>query len=282
MNFSELNARLDGPVIRPLTVAYGMGVDSTAMLIALARRYKAGQKAARPDLILFADTGGEKDETYDYEWIIQDYLASVDFPPLITVRYCPKKAHYKTLEENCLVNATLPSLAFGYKKCSLKWKRQPQDKYMRSFPLARQAWANGMTVIKCIGYDAGPKDMRRSNIADDAQYHYWYPLRELGWVRERCIEEIEREGLPAPMKSACFFCPSTKPYEIEWMEQNHPDLCDRIIRIEEVAMPNLGKVQGLWRTATKTRPGSMTEYIELLRSLPQEVEACESCSETCF
>ena len=37
----------------PLIVAYGVGVDSTAMLIEFAFR------GIRPDHILFADTGGE-------------------------------------------------------------------------------------------------------------------------------------------------------------------------------------------------------------------------------
>jgi hypothetical protein len=37
----------------PLVVAYGLGVDSTAMLVEFARR------GIRPDLILFADTGGD-------------------------------------------------------------------------------------------------------------------------------------------------------------------------------------------------------------------------------
>lgn len=41
----------------PLVVAYGLGVNSTAMLVEFARR------GIRPDLILFADTGGEKPET---------------------------------------------------------------------------------------------------------------------------------------------------------------------------------------------------------------------------
>ena len=41
----------------PLAVAYGSGVDSTAMLIEFVRR------GILPDLILFADTGGEKPKT---------------------------------------------------------------------------------------------------------------------------------------------------------------------------------------------------------------------------
>src|SRR5437868_9035040 len=85
----------------PLVVAYGLGVDSTAMLIEFASRQ------IRPDLILFADTGGEKPETYAYLPIIQRYLARVTFPPVITVRYQPSRAVYDTLEGQCLHTGTL-------------------------------------------------------------------------------------------------------------------------------------------------------------------------------
>jgi hypothetical protein len=91
----------------PLVVAYGLGVDSTAMLLEFARR------GIHPELILFADTGGEKPETYAYLPVIQRYLASVDFPAVVTVRYEPKRAAYRTLEEQCLHTGTLPSLAYG-------------------------------------------------------------------------------------------------------------------------------------------------------------------------
>ena len=93
----------------PLVVAYGLGVDSTAMLVELSKR------GSRPDLILFADTGGEKPETYEYLDIIQPYLAKVGFPPVTIVFYQPKRASYSTLEEQCLHTGTLPSLAYGGK-----------------------------------------------------------------------------------------------------------------------------------------------------------------------
>ena len=44
----------------PLIVSYGMGVDSTALLVGFAER------GIRPDMVLFADVGAEKPETYDY------------------------------------------------------------------------------------------------------------------------------------------------------------------------------------------------------------------------
>jgi len=101
----------------PLVVAYGMGVDSTAMLIGMKHR------GIRPDLILFADTGDEKKETYAYQKVIDRWLKRVGFPPVITVRYQVKNFKnwppYYTLGQNCLTNGTLPSLAFGFKSCSM-------------------------------------------------------------------------------------------------------------------------------------------------------------------
>jgi hypothetical protein len=93
----------------PLVVAYGLGVDSTAMIIEFVHR------GIRPNLILFADTGGEKPETYAYLPVIQRYLAGVGFPVVTTVRYEPKRAAYSTLEQQCLHTGTLPSLAYGGK-----------------------------------------------------------------------------------------------------------------------------------------------------------------------
>lgn len=249
-------------VKQPLVVAYGAGVDSTAVLVEFSRR------GIRPDLILMADTGGEKPSTYGYLPVMQGFLRRHGMPEVRVVRRSPtdgKNGRYETLEQNCLVNKTLPSLAFGYKKCSLKWKRSPQDKFCNSWGPARAAWKAGLKVRKVIGYDAGPKDARRSHIADDEKYEYWYPLRDWGWDRERCEAEIRRAGLPVPQKSACFFCPASKPHEIEEIVRDHPELADRICAMETAAAPNLVKVEGLWRKATRKRPGSMTEFIRKIR-----------------
>jgi 3'-phosphoadenosine 5'-phosphosulfate sulfotransferase (PAPS reductase)/FAD synthetase len=79
----------------PLIVAYGLGVDSTAMLVEFARR------DIRPDAILFADTGGEKPETYRYLSVITPFLKSVGFPEVTVVRYQRTRSTYDTLEGQC-------------------------------------------------------------------------------------------------------------------------------------------------------------------------------------
>ena len=66
---------------QPLVVAYGMGVDSTAVLVEFAGRRH------RPGLILFADTGAEKEETYAYMPIMNAFLERHGFPTITVVRH---------------------------------------------------------------------------------------------------------------------------------------------------------------------------------------------------
>jgi hypothetical protein len=224
-----------------LVVAYGLGVDSTAMLVEFAIR------EIRPDLILFADTGSEKPETYEYLNVIQPYLRRVGFPKVIIVRYQPKWAVYDTLEEQCLHTGTLPSLAYGGKSCSIKYKRVPQDKYVAQWPPAQRCWAVGGKVTKVIGFDAGPADMRRHRYVEDERFRYWYPLVEWGYDRSMCEKIIKQAGLPVPMKSSCFFCPAMKKPEIVWLQEHHPDLLERALQIERNAQQSLTSIKGLGR-----------------------------------
>jgi len=72
----------------PIVVSYGLGWDSTAVLVGLQ------QRGIRPDDILFADTGSEKEETYDYLFKINAWLRSVCFPEVTVVRNQPRKFKY--------------------------------------------------------------------------------------------------------------------------------------------------------------------------------------------
>lgn len=202
----------------PLVVAYGMGVDSTAMLVGLQ------QRGVRPDLILFADTGGEKPDTYLYAPIIRQWLRDVDFPDLQVVRYVPPIAPYDTLFGNCWSNSTLPSLAFRKKGCSVKWKRMPQDRIVDHWLPAQDCWANGDRVRKLIGFEAGEERRRYADRGDDPQYDYWYPLMDWELNREACQRLIANTGLPVPVKSACFFCPACKKPELVELAAEQPDL----------------------------------------------------------
>lgn len=258
-----------------LVVAYGVGVDSTAMLVGMKHR------GIRPDKILFADVGSEKDETYPYLEVISPWLAKVGFPKVTIVRYVPKKFKhwppYYTLEENCLTNGTLPSISFGFSSCSQKWKQAPQHKYLLNDPSALSIWSHGQKVVKAIGYDASPRDAQRKAKAERLVctykdqfsdfYEYRYFLQEWDWERERCKDEITGEGLPVPVKSSCFFCLAMKMDEVRQLTVAK---LRRIVLLEARANPRLEKIEGLWRKSTKARPGSMTAFIAKEGLLTQE------------
>lgn len=222
-------------------VSYGGGTNSTALLIGLYER------GIRPDLILFADTGGEHDRTYAHVERVRDWCASVGFPEIQVVSNGGPDRPHMSLEGECLTNKTLPSKAFGFSGCSVKWKRQPMDRYVREWQPAVDAFERGQQVLRLIGIDAGER--HRGKIPDTAQYRYVYPLIEWNWAREECIEAIERAGLELPGKSACWFCPAMKKREVLALAKERPDLFERSVAMERTAREagNLKTTAGLGR-----------------------------------
>lgn len=242
------NLQAEGHAIQ---ACFGAGVDSTAMLCALK------DAGIRPDLILFADVAGgvedegEKPETYQHARDMDEYLTAWGFPTVTWVKKLTKPdTPYNSLAGNCLDNATMPGLSFPSRKksCSIKWKIGPQDQYLKGcksgpnkrdpHPLWTRSQETGRKIIKLIGYDSGTADLRRSKKlkAEDKDFMYIYPLQLLGWARQECIDQIERHGLPVPIKSACYFCPMSKEWEMWWLAGHHPELFEKALRIEMTAM----------------------------------------------
>ncbi len=284
---------LGGPDV-PLTISDGMGVDSTAVLVAFI------EAGIRPQAILFADTGGEKDATYRYIAVQNKYLQERQFPE-VTVCKLATTTDYDSLQGNCLDNETLPSLAFGLHSCSVKWKIVPQDMVIQGakgivnkhpgLDSFKDCWKDGAwfdtgevkrvkvskkrlqvgidadgkpyaevpiwdwnpgtgrNPIKVIGYDDSDQDRkRRGKVHDGAlnrpagdkpaykPYDFWYPLQDLGWKRGECIKAIQAAGLEVPVKSACYFCPASKAWELWWLAAVEPHHLISSLEIEYGAL----------------------------------------------
>lgn len=123
------------PPAPTIVVSYGAGTNSTAMLIGMHER------GERPDLILFADTGGERPETYRHRDSVSDWCEGVGFPRIVTV------AEAVSLEADCLTRGALPGIAYGFKSCSDHYKIRPQKRWLK---------AQGITAPWFwVGIDAG-------------------------------------------------------------------------------------------------------------------------------
>jgi len=241
-----------------IAVSYGGGTNSTAMLIGLHDR------GIRPDYITFADTGAEKPHTYKHIKDMQKWLKKVGFPEIVTVRTVNENGDIITIEQDCIEGNRLPSLAYGFKSCSEKFKIRPQNKYFNNLPELKELWKSGGKATKYIGYDSG--ESHRIKDYDDKKYTVEYPLVDWGWDREDCIKAIERSGLPQPAKSACYFCPSSRVSEIKELAAIYPELMSRSIEIENNA--DLTSVKGLgrnfaWSNVIATDDMFADSYIEM-------------------
>ena len=235
-----------GVLGRPLVCSYGGGRNSCAGLVGLKRH------GVIPDRIQFSDTGtenAEKPETYDHIRLMSEWCQDNGFPPITVVRVATNvNAIDKSLEAHCLRTGYLPSIAYGFKRCSQRWKADPQHSDLTRWAPAVDAWKHGKKVTRAIFYDAGEPHRAEGLLSKpDEKLAWWFPLLEWGWDLERCLAEIETEGIPKPPKSACFFCPSSRKVEVLALAHEHPDLFTRAVAMEHGARANSTAVKGLGR-----------------------------------
>lgn len=214
----------------PIIVSFGGGTNSTAMLCGFRER------GIVPALLCFADTGGEMPHTYEH-------IAEMDAKCRewwgIGIETVKKlfRGEFEGLEGQCLRHRQLPSLAYGRKSCSVKYKGQPQDRRAKAFMRER-----GLTeVVKAIGFGAdepwrGKAKHDRVALTKRLSYLSWYPLKEWQWRRADCYAAIQRHGIKQPGKSSCFFCPSRSNGEVLKLRDEHPALYERGVAIEQASL----------------------------------------------
>jgi hypothetical protein len=217
-------------------VSYGGGTNSTAMLVGLHER------GERPDAITFADTGGEKPHTYTHIVAVNEWCERVGFPRIETLSgTMPQQVIDGTLEQECLRLGSLPSKAYGFSSCSMKWKVDAQNKYAKR--VAALMGEELSAITRLVGFDADEESrVTRGKSTEHKQlWRNRYPLFEWGWGRDECVEAIARAGLPQPGKSACFFCPSSKKHEIIQLAKDYPALARRALEMERRALAGEGQ-----------------------------------------
>lgn len=223
-------------------LANGGGTNSSAILVGL---YERGLKL---DGNVFADTGDEKPETYMHLQIVSDWCESVGFPRVeILKARQPQQIKDGSLSAECLRLQTLPSKAFGFSSCSMKWKVAPQRLHFAA--VAERLGVAQSELMVLVGFDADEQARIERGKAANNPTQQRYLLDEWGWGREECVAAIARAGLPQPGKSACFFCPSSKKHEILELRRQSPDLLARALEMERQAVASeKNRVVGLGRS----------------------------------
>lgn len=243
------------PPAGPLIVSYGGGVNSVAMLLALH------EQGIVPRAITMADPGSERAGTIAFrDGPMREWCARVGFPEIIILerrlvgKGRPRVWRLETLYDECVRIESLPSVAYGYKKCSAKYKAEPQRWWCEAQVWCREAWANGQKLVRAIGYDLDEK--RRVDASKNVSWKpqteqdrfvSWYPLYELGLDRDGCLALITKHGLVPPPKSACTYCPNNTLDEWKQLRREEPEAFAAAVAMSAGAKLTAAESTGLMR-----------------------------------
>jgi hypothetical protein len=245
---------LELPVPRPpgiVMVAYGGGVNTVALLVKLKRM------RVIPRAIVMADPGSERRATIFYrDEVLPAWLDANGFPRVTVIsraeegKLRERSWRHETLLEECLRISALPSVAYGWKKCSQKYKGEASRWWIARQSWALDEWASGRKIVKAIGYDAGESGRVRhafQNAWENDRMVPWYPLHYAGIDRDQCEELILSEGLPLPGKSSCTYCPNNTLDEWKSLRDEEPDRFAEAVELSRCAIVEVPDVVGLMR-----------------------------------
>ncbi len=214
-------------------LSLGAGVQSSTLALMI-------QKGEIPmvDCAIFADTGAEPKEVYDWlEWLRDELW----FPVYI--------AKHRNLKDD-IVNAALglhkdfdaPFFTINKKtgkkgimrrKCTADYKVKPVTQKIRSI----LGYNKGERVIKGtkvelimgISYD----EMQRMKINPLKYIENKYPLVERSIRRHHCIEWMKKNNYPEPPRSACTFCPFHSNKEWRRIKDNKKEW-DDVVKMDKL------------------------------------------------
>lgn len=249
------------PTPTDVILSYGMGVDSTAILLRWAL-----EPETRPDwenfAILTAMTGNEWPQTA--QEVTDHTIPLINMMGWRWVQIARKgnsSAHgYRVLSDSTQTQnlfiegdfklsdelrlaGTVPQVG-GTRKCSIKAKGEPLDAFI---------WdeLGDRPYIHVMGFEANEKgrairDEKEGRKAleaagrDPHQRIPVYPLIEWGWTRQDCLDYIEEHLGVVWHKSACTFCPFSMSNNASRLEmlaayEAQPEHAQLALRLEHVS-----------------------------------------------
>ena len=206
-----------------LIFSYGGGWQSIAITLLIDQG-----KLRKPNRVIFADTGYEKETTMKYFYenvkpIFDRNKLKLEIAPhdLATVDLYAKNGQF-----------LVPAFTSGgllRKFCSKEWKTRVINRYLR-----KQGYGIKYPIINWMGFSKDEFSRMKENeanwIKNEFPLIYDYPLTKI-----ECRNLVIDSGLPSPFHSSCFFCPFQS--DEEWLNLTLDDL-HKAIKIEIEAREN--------------------------------------------
>lgn len=241
---SKTEIRFSEPLADPLyrVLNLGAGVQSSALALMSARG-----ELEPLDYAIFADTGWESVETYEYlEWL----ETQVPFPVLRVRRAGPDLGQY-LIEGTVLPREGRQMAPFFTadpdgmmpKHCSKEFKTRVVQLAMRQLlGLGHGERGPGYPVIEqWLGMTTD--ETHRVSVSEKRYLHHRYPLIERRMKKIALYPWYEQRQLPVPPKSSCIFCPFNDPKRLAKLLA-HPIDGPRLIGFDRAVRPGYAGMEG--------------------------------------
>lgn len=214
-------------------ISYGGGVQSTAMVVLAAQ----GRLGYEVDAALFANVGDDSEHPDTLKYV-RDTIApwAKDHGVVIhELRKTTKDNESLTLWQ-LLERENTPSIPIrlepvgmpANRSCTNHFKVQVIGRYLKQLGVTKAQPAR-----VCVGISTDEIHRADGGKHKPPYQESVYPLIELGLSRADCLKVIADAGLPAPRKSACWFCPYTRSHQWAEMKRDEPELFERACQLED-------------------------------------------------
>jgi hypothetical protein len=221
----------------PHLISLGAGVQSSVVALL------AAQKRIRPMPIgaIFADVKAEPQEVYKWlEWLEN----RLPFPvhrvtkreglriASTTPRTNQKtgKEYHQPLVPLFIKNAD-GSRGMLSRQCSYDFKIIPIQQEARRLAKIKRGQKE-VGVIHWIGISTD--ELQRMKMSREKWAAHRWPLIELGMTRLDCLQWMKKQGLPAPPRSACYFCPYHSDREWQRIKTKMPEEFAMAVEFEKL------------------------------------------------
>lgn len=204
-------------------ISLGAGVQSSTMALMAA----SGELPLRPDFAVFADTGDEPDEVYDWLATLKRLLP-FKVVTATSTKLSDNLFQWGFSQIPCFTKNSDGKPAKGKRQCTKHWKIMPMYRAMRletgtkgkPLPAAHFKVAVGISTDEAT----------RMKPSRERWVENTFPLVDANKSRRDCKAWLNSKGLFAP-KSACFYCP-LKDNEAWARTAENPKLWPRVLEID--------------------------------------------------
>lgn len=210
----------DNPDFRVLSL--GAGVQSSTLLLKMIE-----EEIQPADVCIFADTGNEPKEVYEY----LDYL--IKFTNNKIPIYQIMKSN---IVEDSLAEAeigtnkgflTMPVYAqneegkksMGRRQCTNDYKIQPLHRKIRELMGLKNLRGKSVEIVMGISFD----EQQRAKTPKNQWQVHCYPFIPSEITRQDCLNYYDSKEVTRPPRSACIVCPYHSNAEWLDMKNNYPD-----------------------------------------------------------